>query len=124
DFSEDDFVFARLDESLPDPRYLSKVFGRIVNRAGLKRIRLHDLRHTFASRLVERGVDLITVKELLGHSSVKTTERYTHTHREEKKRAVGTLVEKANKAENLLTICTTAEELKFGEALKLLIVNN
>lgn len=49
DFSEDDFVFARPDGSLPDPRYLSKMFRQIVEKASLKRIRLHDLRHTYAT---------------------------------------------------------------------------
>ena len=46
------------------------------------------MRHTFASRLVALGVDLITVKELLGHHSVRITERYTHSKAEQKRRAV------------------------------------
>ncbi|MGD9344398.1 MAG: tyrosine-type recombinase/integrase [Candidatus Aminicenantes bacterium] len=66
----------------------------------------HDLRHTFASRLIEKGVDIIKVKDLLGHSSVKVTERYTHSSREERKRAVELLcVEsqtRGKKAPNLL----------------------
>jgi integrase len=45
-------------------------------------------RHTFASRLTRHGADLVTVKELLGHSSVSVTMRYAHTYREAKKRAV------------------------------------
>jgi hypothetical protein len=52
------------------------------------------LRHTFASRLVENGVDLITVKDLLGHSTVKMTERYTHPNQNLKKDAVEALVRK------------------------------
>ncbi len=46
----------------------------------------NDMRHTIAARLVECGVDLITVKELLGHSSVTVTERYTHSFKELKRR--------------------------------------
>jgi len=61
-------------------------------------LRFHDLRHTFATRLVEKGVDLITVKNLLGHSTVKVTERYTHPNQNLKKEAVEALVQKDKKA--------------------------
>lgn len=50
----------------------------LVKRAGIKNFRLHDCRHNFASRLVQSGVDLYTVKELLGHSEIAMTERYSH----------------------------------------------
>jgi site-specific recombinase XerD len=46
--------------------------------AKLKNFRLHDCRHHFASKLVQAGVDLYTVKELLGHSEVGMAERYSH----------------------------------------------
>src|ERR1017187_3299976 len=45
--------------------------------------------HTFASRLTRNGADLVTVKELIGHSSVSMTMRYAHTNRDAKRRAVG-----------------------------------
>ncbi|MGE4279512.1 MAG: tyrosine-type recombinase/integrase [Magnetospirillum sp.] len=47
-------------------------------RAGLEDVHLHDLRHTFASRLVMRGVPLVTVSKLLGHASIHMTMRYSH----------------------------------------------
>lgn len=88
-------------------------FKAACRRAGIVGLRFHDLRHTFASRLVEKGVDLITVKELLGHSSVKITERYTHSQAEQKKFAVSLLVPggaaKAGAAGNLLHPCDTAD---------------
>ncbi|HLO76647.1 MAG TPA: site-specific integrase [Magnetospirillum sp.] len=47
-------------------------------RVGLEDLNLHDLRHTFASRLVMRGVPLLTVSKLLGHSNITMTMRYAH----------------------------------------------
>jgi len=95
---------------------LQTSFNGACRRAGIEGLRFHDLRHTFASRLVERGIDLIRVKELLGHSSVKMTERYTHSNREERKKAVELLCrESANKPkilENLLHSCDTDEGAK------------
>jgi integrase len=50
----------------------------LMKAAKLKNFRLHDCRHHFASKLVQAGVDLYTVKELLGHSEIAMTERYSH----------------------------------------------
>lgn len=46
--------------------------------AGLEGLRVHDLRHSFASALVNKGMTLYDVKEALGHSSMVTTQRYAH----------------------------------------------
>jgi len=53
-------------------------FESTLRRAGLPRIRIHDMRHSFISNLVAAGVDLHTVKELAGHKDIRTTLNYSH----------------------------------------------
>lgn len=55
-----------------------KRWSNIMDRLGIEDVTLHTLRHTCASRLVQRGVDLYVVCSWLGHSSIKVTERYAH----------------------------------------------
>ena len=63
-------------------------FKGACRRAGISNLRFHDLRHTFASRLVAKGVDIETLKELLGHHSITLTQRYIHSNEERKMAAV------------------------------------
>lgn len=65
-----------------------KPFEIARKRAGLTDICVHTLRHTFASHLCMGGTDLMTVKELLGHSSLSMTERYSHIGDQHKAEAV------------------------------------
>ena len=58
--------------------YMHRVFNPALKRARLAGFRWHDLRHTFASRLVMAGVDIRTVQELMGHKTLAMTLRYTH----------------------------------------------
>ena len=66
---------------------------RRVRKAALltKRVTPHTTRHTFATSLLDKGADLRTVQELLGHSHIRTTEKYLHTSDEKKTDAVGRL---------------------------------
>jgi len=63
-------------------------FKAACRRAGIKGVRLHDLRHTAASIMVREGVDLVTVSKILGHSSIQMTMRYAHPTPEAMKKAV------------------------------------
>lgn len=63
-------------------------FEEAVKEAAITNLRWHDLKHTFASRLVMAGVDLRTVQELLGHKTIAMTVRYAHLAPEHQLEAV------------------------------------
>ncbi len=57
-------------------------FKRAVKRSGIAHITFHKLRHSTASRLNEKGVDIVTIQKILDHADLKTTQRYTHNSSE------------------------------------------
>lgn len=76
------WVFEGIHGGQYSSRSIQALFKRALERSRIKRkATVHTLRHSFATHLIMRGVDSMYVKELLGHSSIKTTEIYTHLSR-------------------------------------------
>ncbi len=70
---------------------VQRSFVSACRRSGIKDFRFHDIRHTFASQLVMEGIDITTVKELLGHKTLTMTLRYAHLAPSHKVKAVEVL---------------------------------
>lgn len=76
---------------MKDGGHLRRDFTCALKQARIEGFRFHDLRHTFATRIVQRGIDLYKVQKLLGHRDVKTTQRYAHHYPESLRDGVGIL---------------------------------
>ena len=75
-----------------DPRTIQRRFSRLAKKLEFSGAHFHTLRHTFATRLLELGVDVKTVSALLGHSSARTTlDFYAHSLVEQQRSAVALL---------------------------------
>ena len=72
-----EYVFCSIRSGAP-LKSLRKPFERALKLAGIDDFRFHDLRHTFASHYVMNGGDLLSLKELLGHSNMEMVGRYAH----------------------------------------------
>lgn len=70
---------------------LQKPWRRIRQLAGLEDVRIHDLRHTYASVAMKNGIDPFTLKEIMGHKNLQTTLRYAHLEDEAVQRAAGSV---------------------------------
>ncbi len=89
---KNNFVFVRVSGIKLNENFVSKQFKKSVRAAGLDdKIHFHTLRHSFASMLVQRGVSLYVVKELLGHEDLSTTQIYSHLQSQNLKDAVNLL---------------------------------
>lgn len=81
----DDYVCVNQLGELMKPSYVTEHFAAIIQDLGLRKIRFHDLRHTFASVLINNDVPLINVSRFLGHSDISTTANiYAHLDKSNK----------------------------------------
>jgi integrase len=79
---KDVHVFASKVGTRKEKRNLARAFYQAMEKAQVEEFRFHDLRHTFATRLVHAGVDLYKVSKLLGHKDIRMTQRYAHHYPE------------------------------------------
>lgn len=80
DKRKDDFAFAKEQRGkAPGPHAVRAYLRRLIERAGIdKKVTPHKLRHTYATRLLEAGAELVDIQALLGHVNLSTTQIYTH----------------------------------------------
>ena len=91
-YNDTDYVCRHSDGRPISPQYISVVFRRFLAKNNFPHIRLHDLRHTCASLLLESGCDMKTISEILGHSDISTTMNlYVHIYDESKRDALAKL---------------------------------
>jgi integrase len=89
---ESGLVFTTRHGTPVEPRNMARSFDLLSEKAGLRRIRLHDTRHTCASLLAAAGTHPRTVMAILGHSQIAVTmDVYTHVTTDEQRAAVGLL---------------------------------
>ena len=74
----EDLVFTHPEGRKVNIYTLRSAFDDALEKAGVQDFRFHDLRHTFATRLAQTGVDPYTIQKLMGHTSFSTTQRYAH----------------------------------------------
>ncbi|QIY68792.1 tyrosine-type recombinase/integrase [Streptomyces sp. RLB1-33] len=86
------YVFTRPDGAPIEGATLTRHFNTLLRRARLRRIRFHDLRHSAATLLLEQGVELVVIKELLGHAHIGVTATvYAHVRLRLQRQAIDTL---------------------------------
>lgn len=86
--------------------YAAQAIRKAMKRAGLSDCTIHTLRHTHATRLIQNGMNIYEVKEVLGHSDIKTTMRYAHLEQRDVSSRARDVIERINHANNnqLLTV--------------------
>lgn len=88
-FRSDGYVLSSEKLQYTEPRLMQIKFGKMIDKCKISKANFHTLRHTFATRCIEAGVDVKTLSELLGHSDVKTTlNRYVHSSFELKQKSM------------------------------------
>lgn len=97
-----EYVICRSNGEIQDPRVYRRIYSRILKEAGLRHLNFHGLRHTFATRGMESGMDVKTLSELLGHADPSVTlSVYAHSMLEEKRRGMERVEKRLRKNDEL-----------------------
>jgi integrase len=86
-----DLVFTASTGGLIDPRRDNQEWNDLLAAAGVRRVRLHDARHTAATLLLLQGVDIRTLMSIMGWTEMATAQRYTHAVDELRRRAANSM---------------------------------
>ncbi len=101
-YNKSSYVFINQTTQVPFNN-INKGFKAILKKANIEGLVFHDLRHTAATRMVASGIDLIVVQDILGHSDIRTTMRYSHPIPERKMQAIEAL-ESFGKDDNVILL--------------------
>src|SRR5215471_10566345 len=100
-------------------KWLRRSYRTLMKRAGITDFKRHDLRHDAATNMVESGASLIEVRDILGHSDIRMTQRYAHAKEQGIHQAVARLAERAKK---LSQICPKRRKASRVACCNLLIL--
>ena len=84
------YIFINPETGLPY-KDIKKAWSTALEKANIENFRFHDLRHTFATRLIEKNIDIVVAKELMGHADISTTMIYVHSDADRKKNAINVI---------------------------------
>ena len=91
--SRTEYVITHRQEHPVEPKTMQKYFKKLIEKSGIEKANFHSLRHTFATRALEAGVDFKTLSVLLGHSDITVTmNRYAHVLEDTKRNAMNSII--------------------------------
>ena len=84
DYNPHNFVFSTELGDVFDPRTYMEIFYKVIRASGIKHANFHSLRHTYATRCIQQGIDPTVLSKLMGHAKVSTSmDMYTHAEDDE-----------------------------------------
>ena len=92
DWNEQGFVFTNDKGEMMSIYALTRICSEHEKKCGLRHLKLHGLRHTCGSLMIQSGVDIETVRSMFGHESIRTTQQYLSSYEKSKKRAADLLI--------------------------------